>query len=129
MVGKVAGFFRDNNNNPLLLVAQTLFRDMVHAAWILELDFSVTGLFMSIQSGRFLPVLAAARTAKGFTAPGQVFNTREMVFVEVQVESTIVVAMKAAAKCSGNVGSIFLMVFFPVVMSRCETVHLNIDVI
>ena len=83
---------------------------------------------MSIQSGRFLPVLAAARTAKGFTAPGQVFNIQKMFFVKVQVESTIVVVMRAAAKCSGDVGSIILIVFFPVVMSRCETVHLNIDV-
>ena len=60
---------------------------MVRAARIFQLDFAVTGLFVSIQSGRFLPVFTPTRTAEGFGVTGEIFDIREMVFVLVQVES------------------------------------------
>ena len=66
---------------------------MVSSAWVLQLDFAVTGFLMTLTFPHIFPVLAAARTAKGFTVPGEIFNVREMVLVEVQVECAGVVAM------------------------------------
>ena len=60
---------------------------MVRAARIFQLDLAVTGLFVSIQSGRFLPVFTATGTAEGFGVPSEIFDAREMVFVLVKVES------------------------------------------
>ena len=54
---------------------------MVRAARMFQLDFAVTGLFVSIQSGRFLAVFTTTRTAEGFGVPGEIFDIREMVFV------------------------------------------------
>ena len=103
---------------------------MVRAARILELDFTVTGFLMTLTFPHIFPVLATARTAEGFTVPGQVFNIREMVFVQVQVKRAGVVAVRAAKQGGGNLGSIFFIVFvFTVALSRRETVYLNIHFI
>ena len=47
---------------------------------------TVTGFLMTLTFPHIFPVLAAARTADGFTVPGEIFDIREMVFVEVQVK-------------------------------------------
>ena len=63
---------------------------------------------------------------------GKILNIREMVFVQVQVESAGIVAVRVAEKCSGNVRSSFflgIIFIFSVGLSGCESVHLNIDFI
>ena len=82
---------------------------------------------MSIQPEAFLPVLAATGTAEGFTVPGQVFDIREMVLIEVEVDRAGILAVRAAKQGGCNVGCVFFIFIFPVVMSGRETVYLNID--
>lgn len=75
---------------------------MVSSAWVLELDFAVTGCFMLPLITCAFPVLATSWTAQGFTY----CNIREMVFVQVQVHRAGVVAVRAAKQGGGNLGSI-----------------------
>lgn len=54
----------------------------------------------------------------------------KIVFIQVQVKSAFVLAMRAVEKCSGNVRSSFflrIIFIFTVRLSECEAVHLNID--
>lgn len=56
---------------------------------------------------------------------GKILNIREMVFVQVQVESAGIVAVRAAEKCSGSVRSSFflgIIFIFSVGLSGCESI-------
>ena len=66
---------------------------MVRTARILELDFAVTGLLMTLTFPQIFPVLAAKGTSKGFRVPDENFNIQKMVFVEVEVQRAGVLAM------------------------------------
>ena len=111
-VRKIAGFFWDNNSFIFELLKYG-FRNMVSSARVLESHFAIACLLMSIQPEAFLPVLAATGTAEGFTVPGQVFDIREMVLIEVEVDRAGILAVRAAKQGGCNVGCVFFIFIFP----------------
>lgn len=83
--------------------------------------------FRVVLNLRTSPVFTTARTVERLWLPGEIFDIWEVVFTEVEVHSAWKMVMRATEECSGNLGSIFLIVFvFSVALSRCETIHLCI---
>ena len=77
-----------------------------------------------------LLVLAATGILQQFGISSEIFDIREMVFVQVREKCAFVMAVRAAEKCGGNVrSSFFLSIIFIFIVGLCggETVHLNID--
>ena len=50
---------------------------------VLELHFAVTGLLVTTLTGPFLPIFTAMGTKEGSRVTLQIFDVREMVFVQV----------------------------------------------
>lgn len=53
------------------------------ATRVLELHFAVTGLLVTTSTGPFLPIFTAMGTTEGSRVTRQIFDVREMVFLQV----------------------------------------------
>ena len=67
----------------MLLQERQCLLFLVLATRVLDLHFAVTGLLVKTSTGPVLPIFTAMGTTEGSRVTRQIFDVREMVFVQV----------------------------------------------